>query len=50
MKRRLALARAPLAPFDALALDEPFTGLDRENRTWPWPASGRRRGIGRYCW
>ena len=18
--------------------------------TWPWPASGRRRGIGRYCW
>ena len=30
--RRLALARALLAPFDALALDEPFTGLDRENR------------------
>ena len=29
---RLALARALLAPFDALALDEPFTGLDRENR------------------
>ena len=24
--------RDRLAPFDALALDEPFTGLDRENR------------------
>ena len=32
MKRRLSLARALLAPSDALALDEPFTGLDGENR------------------
>ena len=32
MKRRLALARALLAPCDAIALDEPFTGMDAENR------------------
>lgn len=31
MKRRLALARALLASADAVALDEPFTGLDEEN-------------------
>ncbi len=34
MKRRLGfLARALLAPSDALILDEPFTGLDEENRS-----------------
>ena len=32
MKRRLALARALLAPSEAIALDEPFTGLDGDNR------------------
>lgn len=32
MKRRLSLARALLAPSDVLVLDEPFTGLDGENR------------------
>ena len=40
MKRRLALARALLAVSDAVALDEPFTGLDEENR---------RRAVLRRC-
>lgn len=32
MKRRCALLRALLAPFDLLLLDEPFTGLDEKSK------------------
>lgn len=32
MRRRVALLRAVLSPSDILILDEPFTGLDEENR------------------
>jgi NitT/TauT family transport system ATP-binding protein len=32
MRRRVALARALAAPYDLLAIDEPFTGLDGETR------------------
>lgn len=32
MRRRAALARALCVPFDALVLDEPFTGLDGDSR------------------
>lgn len=32
MKRRVALCRALLAPYQVLLLDEPYKGLDEENR------------------
>ena len=44
MKRRLALARALLADFDALVLDEPFTGLDGESRDKCLAAIRQRMG------
>jgi len=32
MKRRVAVCRALLAPYDILLMDEPFTGLDEDTR------------------
>lgn len=46
MRRRLALARALLFPCDILLLDEPFAGLDRENRDRA-AACLRRHGAGK---
>ena len=41
----IGLARALLAPFDALALDEPFTGLDQENRARALAAIRETAGV-----
>ncbi len=43
MKRRVAIARAVLAPSDVLLMDEPFTGLDGASRarTAAWIAARR---------
>ena len=46
MRRRLALARALLAPSDVLILDEPFTGVDADARGRCLDAL-RRLGAGR---
>lgn len=44
MRRRVAIARALAVPFDVLFLDEPFSGLDAENRRAATDVILRRSG------
>ena len=44
MRRRVALARALSIPFDVLFLDEPYSGLDAENRRAATDVILRRSG------
>jgi NitT/TauT family transport system ATP-binding protein len=41
MKRRVALVRSLLAPYDLLLLDEPFKGLDQETKEGVIAFTGR---------
>ena len=45
MKRRTAILRAILAPADIVLMDEPFTGLDQENRARALAAIRETAGV-----